>query len=130
MACRHLEADLFARQQQMTPGLLTMLQFKSSAAYALCDRLRSDLEATQDTGRFRQMHMRLVGDLLECMEALMRGDGVIDMREHGLTSDEELDMCIIQVRENHLEVGLRRVFLWQACNLENWIIFRYLEPKV
>jgi hypothetical protein len=42
-----------------------------------------------DIGQLRKAHMVTVTQLLDCFTALMTGDGSIDMREHGLTSDEE-----------------------------------------
>jgi hypothetical protein len=42
-----------------------------------------------DVGQLRKAHMMTVTHLLDCLSMLMKGDGNIDMHEHGLTSDDE-----------------------------------------
>jgi hypothetical protein len=51
---------------------------------------RRALEATLDVGQLRRAHMVTVTQLLDAFSALMAGDGAIDMRAHGQSSDEEV----------------------------------------
>eukprot|EP00892_Ulva_mutabilis_P012033 jgi/Ulvmu1/9201/UM005_0301.1 len=84
-----LEGELATRQQAAVQGLLSMLQMRSDGAHMRAQEATTALSAMLDAGQLRAAHMRTVTELLDCFTALLGGNGMIDMAEHGLTSMEE-----------------------------------------
>ena len=74
-----------------------MLQARCDALDAQVAAVERALASTQDAGRLRSEHMQQTASLLSCLASVANGNAGMDIREHGLSSAQEIATSSEQV---------------------------------